>query len=214
MSAGLTQQLAAYGYVFAAEVDTLAKETIMPTDQEVIAINKNEHDNAKSPWLRVGAFVGAAAVIVAAIGGLAVLMSDSGSDVAGAGPYLAGPVTFETSLATGINFGAEPFQGPFEVTEGADTLGCSAGTWEDTRNDEPGDLQSVSKFMTCSEGDTGTFTINYIPGAYETGTPTGSSEGPWHIEDATADFEGLQGEGEYSTVGETEILTGDIEYGS
>jgi hypothetical protein len=135
-----------------------------------------------------------------------LVVSACGSDT-----VRTGPVTFETALATGIDFSTQGFSGPFEVTEGADTLGCSAGTWEDTRNDEPGDLQSVSKFMTCSEGDTGTFTINYIPGAYETGTPTGSSEGPWHIEDATADFEGLQGEGDYSTVGEAEILTGDIE---
>jgi hypothetical protein len=125
----------------------------------------------------------------------------------------SGPVTIETSLATGIDFSTQGFSGPFEVTEGADTLGCSAGTWEDTRNDEPGDLQSVSKFMTCSEGDTGTFTINYIPGGYDTGTPQ-SSEGPWHIEDATADFTGLEGEGDYATVGEAEILTGNIEYSS
>ena len=50
MSTGLTQQLAAYGYVFAAEVDTLARETIMSKEQEIIAINRNEQDEAKSPW--------------------------------------------------------------------------------------------------------------------------------------------------------------------
>ena len=122
----------------------------------------------------------------------------------------SGPITIQTALDTGIDFSTQPFGGPFEVTEGADTLGCSNGTWEDARNDEPGELQSVSKFMTCSEGDTGTFTINYVPGAYDTGIP-GSSDGPWHIEDATADFAGLQGEGDYATVGEAEILTGDIE---
>ena len=125
----------------------------------------------------------------------------------------SGPVTIETTLATGIDFGTQPFQGPFEVTEGADTLGCSSGTWEDARNDEPGDLQSVSKFMTCSEGDTGTFTINYIPGGYDTGEQR-TNAGPWHVEDATADFSGLEGEGDYATVGEAEILTGDIEYSS
>jgi hypothetical protein len=118
----------------------------------------------------------------------------------------SGPITIETSIAT-----SQPFGGPFEVTEGADTLGCSNGTWEDARNDEPEpELHSYSKLMTCSEGDTGTFTINYVPGAYDTGIP-GSSDGPWHIEDATADFAGLEGEGDYGTVGEHEILTGDIE---
>jgi hypothetical protein len=142
--------------------------------------------------------------------GASVLRSDR--DVVVAPSYAAGPVTFETSLATGINYREQPFQGSFEVTEGADTLGCSAGTWEDARNDEPGDLQSVSKLMICSEGDTGTFTINYIPGAYDTGP--GDNNGPWHIEAATADFTGLQGEGDWWTVGEAEMLMGDIEYGS
>jgi hypothetical protein len=122
----------------------------------------------------------------------------------------SGPITIETSLASGIDFSTQPFQGSFEVTEGADTLGCSTGTWEDARNDEPGDLQSVSKLMTCSEGDTGTFTIDYVPGGYDTGP--GDNNGPWHIEDATADFTGLQGGGDWWTVGEAEILTGDIEY--
>ena len=122
----------------------------------------------------------------------------------------SGPITIETALATGIDFSTQPSSGPFEVTEGADTLGCSNGTWEDARNDEPGALQSISKFMTCSEGDTGTFTINYVPGGYDTGP--GDNNGPWHIEDATADFTGLQGEGDWWTVGEAEILTGDIEY--
>jgi hypothetical protein len=125
----------------------------------------------------------------------------------------SGPITIETTLDTGIDYSAQPFQGPFEVTEGADALGCSNGTWEDARNDEVGELQSVSKFMTCSEGDTGTFTINYVPGGYDTGQP-GSSDGPWHIEDATEDFTGLQGEGDYGTVGGAEVLTGDIEYNS
>jgi hypothetical protein len=125
----------------------------------------------------------------------------------------SGPVTIETTLATGIDFSTQQFSGTFEVTEGADTLGCSSGTWEDARNDEAGDLQSVSKFMTCSKGDTGTFTINYVPGGYDSGQ-SGSSDGPWHIEDATADFTGLQGEGDHGTVGEAEILTGDIEYTS
>jgi hypothetical protein len=124
----------------------------------------------------------------------------------------SGAVTIETTLATGINFGTQPFQGDFEVTEGADTLGCSNGTWVDARNDEPGDLQSVSKLMTCAEGDTGTFTMNYIPGGYDTGP--GDNNGPWHIEDATADFTGLEGEGDWWTVGEAEILSGDIESSS
>jgi hypothetical protein len=77
MSAGLTQQLAGYGDVFAAEVDALARETIMTTDQAVIPIDRDENDKKKSPWRRVGALVGAAAVIIGSIVGLTVLRSDS-----------------------------------------------------------------------------------------------------------------------------------------
>ena len=77
MRTGLTQQLAGYGDHFAAEVDALARETIMTTDQDIIPIDRDENDKKKSPWLRVGALVGAAAVIIASIVGLTVLRSDS-----------------------------------------------------------------------------------------------------------------------------------------
>jgi hypothetical protein len=85
MNAGLTQQLAGYGDLFAAEVDALTRETIKTTDQAVISIDKNERDQKKSPWVRVGALVGAAAVAIVAIGGLALLRSDS--SVVAAPPY-------------------------------------------------------------------------------------------------------------------------------
>ena len=85
MSAGLTQQLAGYGDVFAAEVDALARETIMATEQSAISIDRDENDKKKSPWLRVGALVGAAAVIIASVVGLTVLRSDS--DAIAAPPF-------------------------------------------------------------------------------------------------------------------------------
>ena len=44
MSTGLTRQLAGYGDVFAAEVDALARETTMTTDQSVISIDRDEND--------------------------------------------------------------------------------------------------------------------------------------------------------------------------
>jgi hypothetical protein len=162
-------------------------------------VNRREGD-----FMRVGALLRSMMLVMVMVLFAAACSSDESA---------SGPITIETSLETGIDYSTQPFQGSFEVTEGADILGCSSGTWEDARNDEAGDLQSVSKFMTCSEGDTGTFTINYVPGGYDTGQP-GSSDGPWSIEDATADFSGLQGEGDYRTAGEAEILTGDIEYTS
>jgi hypothetical protein len=77
MRTELTQQLAGYGDLFAAEVDALTRETIMTTDQTLISIDRDENDKKKSPWLRVGALVGVAAVIIASIVGLAVLRSES-----------------------------------------------------------------------------------------------------------------------------------------
>jgi hypothetical protein len=85
MSAGLTQQLAGYGDVFAAEVDALTRETIMTTDQDIIPIDRDENDRKKSPWLRVGALVGVAAVIFAAVAGVALLRSES--DAIAAPPF-------------------------------------------------------------------------------------------------------------------------------
>ena len=85
MSAGLARQLTGYGDVFAAEVDALSRETIMTTDEAIIAIDRNEHDKKRSPWLRVSALVGAAAVVIAATVGLTVLRT--GNDVVAAPPY-------------------------------------------------------------------------------------------------------------------------------
>jgi hypothetical protein len=85
MSTGLTRQLASYGDVFAAEVDALARETIMTTDEAVIPIDRNEHDQKKSPWKRVGALAGAAAIVIVAVAGIAVLRSES--DTVAAPPY-------------------------------------------------------------------------------------------------------------------------------
>jgi hypothetical protein len=85
MSTGLTRQLASYGDVFAAEVDALARETIMTTDEAVIPIDRNEHDQKKNPWIRVGAFVGAAAIVIAAVAAISVLRTDG--DTVAAPPY-------------------------------------------------------------------------------------------------------------------------------
>ena len=85
MSTGLTQQLAGYGDVFAAEVDALSRETIMTTDQAVVTIDRNEQEQKNSPWRRVAALVGAAAIVIAAVAGMAYLRS--GSDTVAAPPY-------------------------------------------------------------------------------------------------------------------------------
>jgi hypothetical protein len=120
----------------------------------------------------------------------------------------AGPVTIETE----VDFSTRPVIGTFEVTEGADTLGCSNGASEDTFDDV---TEDVTKVMTCSEGDTGTFTILVDPDGYDTGP--GNQNGPWRILSGSADFAGLQGEGDFSSSSNgtpigTETFTGNIEY--
>jgi hypothetical protein len=66
--------------------------------------------------------------------------------------------------------------------------------------------------MTCSGPNTGTFTTEFRPGDYDTGP--GELNGPWTVVDATADFTGLQGGGDWWNIGTTETITGDIEYTS
>ena len=122
----------------------------------------------------------------------------------------SGPITIETEA----DFGTRPVVGTFELTEGADILGCSNGTFEDTFDEV---TEDVTKLMTCSEPNTDTFTILFDPDGYDTGP--GDGNGPWSILEGTGDFTALQGEGDFwvvSTGPDTgvETLTGDIEYTS
>lgn len=116
---------------------------------------------------------------------------------------ISGPITIEDHG----DFSTRPVVGTFEVTEGADTLGCSNGTFEDAFDEV---TEDVTKVMTCSEGDTGTFTIIFDPDGYDTGP--GENNGPWRIVDATADFTGLQGEGDFWLISDVGTFAGDIEY--
>jgi hypothetical protein len=115
----------------------------------------------------------------------------------------AGPVTIETVL----DLSESPIHGTFEVTVGADVLGCSGGTLVQMNSETFGKKDNV---MTCESGsNAGTFTIVYDPGDLLY----------WDVLESSDDFAGLQGEGRMSgvftnasTVEET--FTGDIEYTS
>ena len=119
----------------------------------------------------------------------------------------AGPVTIETKA----DVSAGTLQGTFEVTVGADVLGCSSGTFVDI-----GGATGIDKVMTCESGsNAGTFTIVFHPVGPD------FQNGPWSVLESSDDFAGLQGEGDYSVVDDPdgihaalETLTGDIEYTS
>ncbi len=115
----------------------------------------------------------------------------------------SGPVTIEFELDTSTN----PITGPFEVTEGADVLGCAEGTFEDNPFGD-----DLTRIMTCTDGGTGTVTFTFDPAANDTGP--GDQNGPWQIVDATGDFSGLQGGGDWQATGESEAIEGEVEYTS
>jgi hypothetical protein len=99
-----------------------------------------------------------------------------------------GPVT----IVTAVDFSDFPIEGTFIVTVGADTLGCSSGTFVDA----PFGF-SVRKEFTCSSGGTGKFTANFQP-LPKPGP--GDANGQWNIVEATGDFAGLRGSGDFSVV--------------
>jgi hypothetical protein len=123
------------------------------------------------------------------------------------------PITIETDA----DFSSEPIHGTFEVTEGADILGCSNGTYVDTPPDNQFNpsVDEINKVMTCSEPDTGTFTIAFVPDGYDNGP--GVLNGPWRILNGVDDFADLQGEGDHWLVMDgpksgVETYAGNIEY--
>jgi hypothetical protein len=121
-----------------------------------------------------------------------------------------GPLTIETAT----DFTARPVVGTFEVTEGADTLGCSSGTFVDEFVSE----DNISKVMTCDDGpNEGSFTAAYTLEGEDAGP--GDDNGAWSIAESSGDFVGLEGAGDfsvaYSSTGHgVETFTGDIEYTS
>ena len=116
------------------------------------------------------------------------------------------------TIETEIDFSEEPSHGTFEVTEGADALGCSSGRFEDSPDHSGG----VHKVLACEDGSKeGTFTAWFNPSE---GGGSGDQSGPWRIAAATGDFRGLKGEGDFSVEYEStsdtgvETLTGEIQY--
>lgn len=122
-----------------------------------------------------------------------------------------GPVTIETQTDLTVR----PIVGTFEVTESADILGCSSGTFVD----EFETSVNINRVMTCDAGSNdGTFTAVFALEGGDSGP--GDENGPWSVAEASGDFVGLQGAGEFSAFWDSEddagqgveTWTGDIEY--
>ena len=116
------------------------------------------------------------------------------------------------TIKTKIDFNTWPRAGTFEVSEGANILGCSAGSFVDMPV-EP----KVQKRLTCKTGTrSGTFTVEFT--AEEDNPGPGDENGSWNTFAATEDLIGLSGRGDFSVVVDevsasgVETLTGEIEY--
>lgn len=122
-----------------------------------------------------------------------------------------GPVT----IANELDFEFRPVTGTFEVMEGADILGCSGGTFVDAGRPTDG----VQRTYTCDSGSNeGSFTadFNFVAVPNEV-----SDNGTWTVLEGSDDFVGLQGDGDWSIVYDTDdpnvgvgSWTGDISYTS
>ena len=122
-----------------------------------------------------------------------------------------GPVT----IVAQDNFSTRPVVGTFEVTEGADVLGCSSGTFVDEFI--AGD--DIRRVFSCDSGSNeGAFAASFDLNGTATGE--GDDGGAWSVLEGSDDFVGLQGAGEWFVVYATGEITGvstwtgDIDYNS
>ena len=124
-----------------------------------------------------------------------------------------GPVT----MVNEVDFSMRPVTGTFEVTEGADVLGCSSGTFVDAGSPTDG----IQRVYTCDSGSNeGSFTASFTFVANGSSDSSGDN-GTWSVVEGSDDFDGLQGSGDWSIVYEqtgpdvgSGIWTGDINYTS
>ena len=120
-----------------------------------------------------------------------------------------GPVTWVNE----VSFGSQEVSGTFEVTEGADVLGCSSGTFVDSGTPDSG----IERVYTCDSGSNeGSFTTGFT---FDDFTSEGEN-GTWSIVEGSDDFVGLQGGGDWFIVYPDNpdlgvgTWTGDINYTS
>lgn len=100
-------------------------------------------------------------------------------------------VTVSVVIETEVTFGPTGARGTFVVSEGADALGCSAGSFVDGETPE-----AVVSTMTCEEGErTLPFDLAFQPGD---APGPGDVNGPWWVETVDGQDIDLTGRGDFS----------------
>jgi hypothetical protein len=103
-----------------------------------------------------------------------------------------------------LNPGGPP-SGTFEATSGADNLGCDSGSYADAEEFTPvegsDNLFEVTKVLTCESGpNAGTISIVFV-----LDDSTRDQSSTWEITEATGDFVGLVGGGDFQYVSDSEL---------
>lgn len=108
------------------------------------------------------------------------------------------------AIDTTFDFESEQGVGTFEVSLGADELGCAVGSVL-----EDGGPGGITNAFTCEGGPgEGTFTIEWQ--IVDDVAGPGDVNGPWTVIEATGDFAGLTGEGVWSGTGDEAAAYGSF----
>lgn len=127
------------------------------------------------------------------------------------------PVSVEVSagsvaIEVEVDLESEPIKGTFEVTNGAELLGCGSGSVI-----EYAGPRGITNELTCIDGTRqGTITLRWT--VLDNADGPGELNGPWTVAGATGDFVGLTGEGLWSGDDDGEATAlgsfpGEIEFG-
>lgn len=145
------------------------------------------------------------------IGVLAAVLAGVASPASATPPQ--GPVT----IVTDIDFTSDPFSGTFVVTDGAELLGCSEGTFVDWPSGiNPPSGGALAKYFTCDSPGSGGFVANFQTWTGKSGP--GEGNGNWNVTGGTGDFARLHGQGDFWVVlsegglSGVETLTGSIHF--
>ncbi len=116
-------------------------------------------------------------------------------------------------IAVASTFDFELGEGTWEVTDGADVLGCGGGSLAD---DEL--AAAIERTLTCDAGPgSGTIVIRFTPEPTDSEATDFASD--WTVHAATGDFAGLEGGGDWAgtfngdRTAADETLTGSVEFG-